>query len=543
MSKAKSVVMTTLISIVIVLLCLMCVVPEFTIPFRVNGIWTKYNSVVSVISYGSDLGGGYSAVYYPEGVVSAETYNTKVEYLQDNLDEKLAEAGATKDTYVEGTDDSVDKALYDYNDYVKKYVAYTSDKFDAIKGVTDAAVYMEINEVCAETAAGAGKYVVKDEFKTNFETAIKAISKRFDKKNLSSLSVAVKDGCTVEVKIPYTVDDPDTLFTQMGYTGNFMLKANEEVSTRPLLNPFGDTKLTDYFKGASSIAQGDKGVVQIDLTSQGQKTIYDLTNTLRENETDATLYFYVGENQVIGLGLSNEDDGIDTRSLLISGDSLTAETAQNVAIVINSCIKDGAITMDMSAGATLDYKVGTGDMATLAIYIVLAAVMLGMFVFSIIRYRGLGVAHILGFLSFLICMLMFVAFLPGMLLSASGVFAVVVTGVMTVLFNYYIFENIRKEFATGKTLTTAVKAGYKNVLAPVLDTHILLLIVAFVLMLASVGELVVFSYVFLLGVLMSGINNLLLTRFYAFSMRGLLDRSKQYKFYGFKREVMEDDED
>ncbi|MBQ9081870.1 MAG: hypothetical protein IJY26_04500, partial [Clostridia bacterium] len=184
-----------------------------------------------------------------------------------------------------------------------------------------------------------------------------------------------------------------------------------------------------------------------------------------------------------------------------------------------------------------------GAVSKIAIYVVFAVIMLAMFVFFIVRYKGLGVAHVYAYLSYLICMLMFVAFLSGMLLTAGGVFAVLLTSIMMALFNLYIFENIRKEFETGKTLSAAFKAGYKRSLAPVLDTHILLFIIALVLFFSSVGEVVAFSYVFLFGVLMSGISTLLLTRYYAYILRGLVARSKQHTFCGFKREVSEDDED
>ena len=555
MSKTKSVVMTVIITIVIVLLCLMCVVPEFTIPFRVGGIWTQYNSVINVIDYGSDLGGGYSAVYYPDGVVSAETYNGQVESYEATLDAAIRkqlkltdEDEYTLDELIEAYEESgavnatVEQTIYDMEEYVGSYVGYTSANFSAIAddGVDEAAIYLEVNEICTETSDGV--YEVNDDFIEDFETAVTVMSKRFDKKKFSYLNVSVLDDYSIYVSVPYTVDDPDSLFAQMGYTGDFNVRAGEDVQTRPLLRAFGSREISDYFRGASSTSSGSTGVVKLKLTSLGKETLYDITDALRSNETDATLYFYVGDTEVIGLDLSSEDDGIERRTWYVSGD-FTVDEAENVGIVINSCIKQGSIDFGLTVSDTIEYTVETGSAATTAIYIIFAVLMLAMFIFFIVRYRGLGVAHMFGYLSYLICMMMFIAFLPGMLLTSSGVLAVALTSIMMVLFNIYIFENIRKEFATGKTIEAAVKAGYKRSLAPVLDTHILLFIISLVLYFVSVSDIVLFSYIFILGVVMSGVSTLLLTRYYAYVMRGVLDRGKQYRFYGFKREVVDDDDD
>ncbi len=556
MSKTKSVVMTVILTIVIVILCLMCVVPEFTIPFRVGGIWTRYNSVLSVINYGSDLGGGYSAVYYPEGVISAEEYSAQAETYEGNLEEALRKFYGDDETpadelladYEENGDfdAKVEQAVYDRDEYLGTYVAYTSANFPALEGVSEPAVYLDVDEVCAFAEGSTDRYVLSDEFKEDFERAVEIMADRFDKKVLSFLNVSVKDGCTIQVSVPYTVSDPDLLFEQLGYAGEFTLRANEEITSRPLLRPFGEHTMADYFRGASSMTSGGAGIVVLELTDLGRDTIYNITNELRTNETDATLYFYVGDTQLIGLGLSDEDDGLDLRTLYISGSTdnpIEPEEAENMAIVLDSCIEQGTMNMRFSAGSTVDYSVGSGEWAVTAFYIVFGAVMLAAFVFFLVRYRGLGLAHVFAFLSYLICMIMFVAFLPGMLLTASGLAAVVLGAVVATLSNIFIFENIRREFATGKTLDSAIKAGYKRSLAPVLDTHILLFLLALVLFFISVSEVTMFCYVFLLAALTSGVSALLLTRYYAYILRGLVDRSRQYKFYGFKREVSDDDEE
>lgn len=550
MSKSKSVVITTLLTIVIVALCLMCVVPEFGLPFRVNGAYQTYNSVVSVINYGSDLGGGYSAVYYPEGVISAEDYNAKLERLTVSLADELKKGGAevtddmdyetlkgVYESYKASKSDIVEagKIIVQADEYIGDYKAYDGEK------ITDddskAVLYLELEEVCY---AKGGEYEIDEGFIEDFNNTVEAVAKRFDKKNFSFLSVSKVNGYAIRVNVPSTVSDADGLFTQMGYTGDFTLRGAD--SDRPVLQGFGEHKISDYFKSASSSSSGATGYVILKLTSLGKEKVYDITTAIVDGDTeDQTLYFYVGDTQVIGLGLS--DGAIDQRTLYISGESMTAESAENVGIVIDSCINDRVVDLTLSVTETVSYTVGSGDSAITALYIVFGVALLALAVYSIVKYKGLGVTQIFSVLSFLICMLMYIAFLPGMLLHVSGIFAVALTGVLLTLSNFYIFEKVRKEFNTGKTLEASVKAGYKSALAAVLDTHILLFILGLILYFISVSEVVTFAYIFTLGVLTSGIISLLVTRFFWYSMRGLLPRGRQHKFSGFVREVSDDDED
>ena len=69
MGKKKSAVFLVLITILIAVLCVASTV-SFPIPNSVK----EYHSFVDVIKKDSAIGGGYTTVYYPEGVISAEEF-------------------------------------------------------------------------------------------------------------------------------------------------------------------------------------------------------------------------------------------------------------------------------------------------------------------------------------------------------------------------------------------------------------------------------------------------------------------------------------
>lgn len=527
MKKTASTVMTVVISLVIVILSLMCVV-SCPVPYFGYGIPQEYNSVVSVINKGADLSGGYTATYYPEGIISAKEFDSSVKQYKAIYTAAEQSGSAVQQESVR----------QQWKEYAEKYVAWTGSAVETVSeelpesAANNAVMYMEKNTVCEKNGSS---WSVTDDFKADFDNAVNVMTMRFDKKNLSGLSVAKVNGYSIRVDVPYTVSDYETLFNQMGYGGDFYLKG---ASSERVLLPKTNNLISKYVKSASSGASGETGYVTIEMTSEGREELKTITSTIAADTENQVLYFNVGDNQLISLTVTEE---LDNRTLAISG-SYTPETAENVGIIIQSCIEQGGIALTLKADVS-EISVESTDSVMLAIYIIIGVAILAMAIFSIVRYRGLGVAHVFGYLSYLICMLMFIAFLPDMVLSSGGLLALLLTSVLCVCTNYYVYEAVRKEFDNGKTLDSAIKDGYKRTAAGVWDTHILLLVMSIVLFFISVGEMVPFAHIFGLGVLMSGIV-VLLTRFYWYCMRGLLDRSQQYKFCGFKREVnFDDDED
>ena len=92
MGKKKSVVLLTLITIVIVVLCAVAVFPSFHLSvFKKDSVKT-WNPVVSRYDIDEELGGGYVARYYPAGVISATEYDSNCRSISGQEgEEKLQE--------------------------------------------------------------------------------------------------------------------------------------------------------------------------------------------------------------------------------------------------------------------------------------------------------------------------------------------------------------------------------------------------------------------------------------------------------------------
>ena len=106
-------------------------------------------------------------------------------------------------------------------------------------------------------------------------------------------------------------------------------------------------------------------------------------------------------------------------------------------------------------------------------------------------------------------------------------------------FNWYAFANIRDEFASGKTLTASIKAGYKKSLALTIDVHIVLVVLSAILYFISLGTVQYMSLIFLLGCVISAACTLAVTRFYLYMF--LAQPKNKIAFCNFKREETEDE--
>lgn len=475
MSKKKSMVLLILITIVLVVVGAMSV-----ISFPVPGTVKNYNSILSIIDLGSDLGGGFYAVYYPEGVISAEDYQSEYESLPE---ENRA-------------------------DYAAKYVAHGG-------------IYVEKN-------------LVDDDFIEDFNASFEIIAERFKTLELAGLTVGVQDDYTIRVQIPKTVSEADTILTNLVYTGEFNLTHSS--STKPLLQATRYHAIDEYFTKAGMRKAADGTVyISLGLTQLGREEFAEISETVASDTDDQVLEFNVGENSVLSLTVSGI---LDTKTLYISGGE-SEESAKTIVALLNSCIKGNVLEMELTKSDTLTYESTLGKSVTTLLLIGMGVAVLAMAIYSIARYRGLGAVHLYAFVTFTLALILALALISGMAITLGSMLAVVFSAGLMVATNYIIFENVRAEFATGKTLAASIKSAYKKCLFPVIEQHALVFIGALLTYFIAITEAHTFGLILALGTVFSAVATLLVTRFYWHIMMN--QAKNQFKFCGFKREVEEDD--
>lgn len=491
MGKKKSVVLIILFTIVLVGLLFISVTPTFPVKSPYN-----FRSLLSIVDLGSDLGGGYSVVYYPEGVISAEQYEGKVAQYEE----------------LKGTEDEI-------SDPSEEYVAHG--------GVYLSQEIMEGEEV-SET------------FLAEFDSAYAAVRSRFEGKNFTEYSVKLQDDYTIVVNIPDVSEQESvsTLFTSFSYSGSLLFTddaGNEMAGT------------SENIKSAGVVGSGDSGyAIVINFTKAGRAAFSEMTGAMvnssssdSSGSSSATMYIRVGDNDLVANGISVTSQ-MDQDAIYISGSYSTRESAETVACMINSVLDEDAVfTRSLTVGEIYSYGPTMGENVALIAACVIGVAILAMIVVSLVRYKGMGLAHVFGFLTYALAFILCISLIEGIIVNIAGLLAIVLSAAVMCGFNYYAFRNIRDEFNTGKTLTAAIKSGYKKSLALTIDAHIVLFLASLVVYLIALGSAQYMALIFMLGTVLSAACTLAVTRFYFYMF--LAQPKNKIAFCNFKREETEDE--
>lgn len=501
MGKVKSAIITALLVIAIIVAAFFA-----TVSYPIGTV-ERYNSIASSISLGSDLSGNAYAVLYPDGVISAQ------DYLFKSDDEKA--------------------------DYEK------------VGGV-----YVESEKVSGDNRAQLIASVANDAEK---------ITKRLADKGYSSYSVSVEDGITIRVSVPTnysyaeykgnsqttqssTLSVASTAITTLTVDGRFSLRTTDRtLSTRSdeytdltyidstltatyPLTPVKDD-VTEYFSSISSYVVGSTPVLSMSLTTLGRESLKTISSKVAESDVQ-TIYFFVGDTQMLALTCDEEID-LDTLQLSMSD----AASAENIAIAMNSAVNGEALSLTYELGDVFTSVADAGDNAALFAFIASIVVLVLAIVALIVIYKKLGI--VVGLMSLVYALVIIYALY--LLEIEFTLFALVMAFVGLLLFitsNAVVFEEVRRQAKTGKTIQSSVKTAYKRTVLTILEMHLIILVACIITLFVAVGEVAACGYIMFIATLASYILYWL-TRLFWYVMSA--PAKDKFAFGGFKREVFGDD--
>ncbi len=419
MSKTKSIIVITLITIIVAIVGVMCFA-SFDLPG--NSI-KRYNSILSTIDKGIDLKGGYYAVLDPSTV--------------------------------------------------------------------------------------DGKDVVLDD-------AITVLQTRLDNNGYTEATISVQDGSKIRVEIP-DVDNVEEVFKLITNTGELQ---------------FRDSTGYVWIKGSVHLKSAELGMdndgkycVNINFNSKGAARFYEATSAILKLDTK-TMPIYLGD-ELISSPTVNE--AINKSSASITG-SFTREEAETLANVINSGKSTYVFKVESSRRISATLGEDALSKAILAAGIGLVII----FVLMLIVYKGLGLVADFALIIYTIFYVVLLAIIPGVQLTLPGIAGIILSIGMAVDANVLIFERIKDEYAVGKTVTAAIKSGFKRAVVTVLDSNITTVIAAICLFLFSNGSIKGFSVTLLLGIVVSMFTAVLVSRGLIALFRPL--SKHQDKFFNLVRE-------
>jgi preprotein translocase subunit SecD len=191
----------------------------------------------------------------------------------------------------------------------------------------------------------------------------------------------------------------------------------------------------------------------------------------------------------------NISERIDSESARITG-SFTPEEAEDLALVLRSGALPAKLRIleERSVGPSLGW-----DSIVRGIYASILGVTLVVFGMLIVyRFSGLNA---------ILCLSLNLLILMGVLayfratLTLPGIAGVILTIGMAVDANILIFERIKEELRLGKTIRSAVDAGFERVFSTIIDTNITTLVAALFLFQFGTGPIRGFAVTLAVGLL------------------------------------------
>src|SRR5258705_824125 len=239
-------------------------------------------------------------------------------------------------------------------------------------------------------------------------------------------------------------------------------------------------------------------------TRAGGTEDYEINFSLKKNGADK-FGAWTGShvNEYMGVVLNDEVKSIAfiKSQIFDSGEisgRFTKQSADDLALTLRSGALPAPIEYleERTVGASLgDDSIRAGVRASL---VGLALVVL----FMLVYYRGSGINAVVALLLNMILMLAGLIMF-GATLTLPGIAGIILTIGMAVDSNVLIFERIREELRSGKTIPSAVDLGFQRAFITIIDTHVTTIISSLFLFLFGTGPIRGFAVTLVIGLLVN----------------------------------------
>jgi preprotein translocase subunit SecD len=319
---------------------------------------------------------------------------------------------------------------------------------------------------------------------------VRIIERRVNELGLTEPLIQRQGAKRVIVELP-GIKDPDAAIAMLGKTALLEFK-----------DPSGKTALTgkDLKDSRAQAAPGQGAQVSLEFTSEGGEIFFNLTS-LNVGKSIAILL----DGQVLTAPVVNEP--IRGGKAVITG-SRNIQEAEQLAILLRS----GALPVKMevienrTVGPTLGQD--SKDKSAEAFVIGIA----GIIVFMLAYYRLSGLVATIALLLYVLLLLLAMKSLQATL-TLPGIAGIILGVGMAVDANVLIFERFKEELRAGRTLRSAIDAGFDRAFTTILDSNVTTLFVAGVLFYMGTGPVRGFAVTLALGIVISMFTAITVTKF------------------------------
>jgi preprotein translocase subunit SecD len=255
----------------------------------------------------------------------------------------------------------------------------------------------------------------------------------------------------------------------------------------------------DMLTDAQATFQNNEPVVSFKFDAAGAKRFGDVT---RENVGKP--FAIVLDNKVISAPVIREP--ILGGQGIISG-SFTVQSASDLALLLRAGALPAPIQIleERTVGAELGAdSIHAGTVASIVGVILVI-------VFMVLFYGLFGVFADIA-LIFNLCLMMAALSLLGATLTLPGIAGIALTMGMAVDANVLIYERMKEELRGGRTILSALEAGFTRAFGTILDSHVTTLVAGILLYIFGSGPVKGFAVTLSIGVLTSLFSAILVTR-------------------------------
>ena len=353
------------------------------------------------------------------------------------------------------------------------------------------------------------------------ESARTIIETRLDQQNIMDRDVTIdKENGYIIVRFPWKAEEkdfnPEEAIAELGKTaqltfqdaeGNVLLDGSHVLKAAP-----------DVDQSANSY------IVSLSFDEEGAKLFADATEKL----IGKTINIYMDKELIQSATVQAHITGGEAQ--ITNMDS--HEQAADIANKINA----GALPFSMITKnySTISPSLGSGALNVM--------VMAGLIAFAIIcvillfYYRACGVVACIA-LSIQVAGQILALSVPQMTLTLNGIAGIILSIGMGVDANVIAAERISEEIKSGKSVESAIKAGFANSFASVFDGNVTVLIVAFILMAMGTGTLSSFAYSLFTGIVFNFIAGISASRLMMGSLSSYKFLRKPKLYSCFSRRV------
>ncbi len=338
-------------------------------------------------------------------------------------------------------------------------------------------------------------YKAKDPNQENLDSLIEGtisiMRTRLSDKGYTEATVTKQGNDRIRIEIP-DVQDPNEVLDIIGTPAKLEFRTTD-----------GTVVLTgDEVKSATAVtdAAGSQYKVQLVLNDSGKESFAKATS---EN-IGKPISIYLDDDEISSPTVNS---AITQGEAVIEG-NFTLEYARELA----SLIQSGALPLDIEQDEVSAVSATLGvDVIERAVKAGIIGVILVM-LFMMAIYRLSGVMASLALAIYMLIVFYCMALVPGIQLTLPGIAGIVLAIGMAVDANVIIFERIREELNSGRSIDSAIKRGFKNALSAIVDSNVTTIIASFVLMYFGTGSIKGFANTLLIGVVVSMFTAIVVTR-------------------------------